>query len=75
MLVFDAAALTAAPPHRTREVLRLIWDREGWPANGMTFAHWERAAAITRGDHPAADFPDGVHVRRVGRVVQLSRRI
>ena len=75
VLILDAAALAAAPPHRARDALRLVWEREGWPANGMTFAHWDRAAAIARGDHPAADFPDGVHVRRAGRVVQLSRRV
>lgn len=74
VLVFDAAVLAAAPPHRAREALRLVWDREGWPASGMTFAHWDRLAAIARGEHPAADFPAGVHARRTGRVVQVGRR-
>jgi tRNA(Ile)-lysidine synthase len=74
LLVFDAATLAAAPPHRVRDMLRLVWQRQGWSADGMTFTHWERLAGIARGELPAADFPGGVHCRRVGRVVQIGRR-
>jgi tRNA(Ile)-lysidine synthase len=74
MLVLDADTLTALGEAKTRRVLRMLWDREGWSVNAMTFDHWRRAAMITTGEHPAADFPDGVHVRRAGRVVQLHRR-
>ena len=75
MLILDAAKLEVIGEAKTRAVLRRLWDREGWPTNAMTFDHWKRAAAIALGHHPAADFPDGVHVRRVGRVVQVARRV
>jgi len=75
MLILDAAKLTAAHPYRVRETLRMLWQREGWPTDGMTFDHWNRLVAVTRGERPAADFPGGVIVRRAGRVVQLGRRV
>ncbi len=74
MLILDAEQLTALGEAKTRNVLRMLWDRERWPVNAMTFDHWRRAAKISAGEHSAADFPDGVHVRRVGKVVQLARR-
>jgi tRNA(Ile)-lysidine synthase len=67
-LVLDAAQLLAAPPGRVRDALRRLWAREGWPVGRMSFAHWVRAAALTPGD-----YPDGVRLRRAGRVVQLAR--
>lgn len=71
MLILDAEKLTALGEAKTRNVLRMLWDREGWPVNAMTFDHWRRAAKIATGEHSAADFPDGVHVRRAGKVVQI----
>lgn len=68
-LVLDRPTLDAAPPVLVRELFRLLWRREGWPLDAMTFAHWQRAAALQ-----PADFPGGVRLRTVGRVVQLSRR-
>lgn len=73
MLILDAEKLTALGEAKTRRVLRVLWDRERWSVNAMTFDHWRRAAMIAVGTHPAADFPDGVHVRRAGKVVQLRR--
>ncbi|MCU0703649.1 MAG: tRNA lysidine(34) synthetase TilS [Fimbriiglobus sp.] len=73
VLVLDAEKLTTLGEAKTRRVLRVLWNRERWPVTGMTFDHWRRAAMIAAGTHSAADFPDGVHVRRVGRVVQLTR--
>lgn len=73
MLILDADKLTSLGEAKTRRVLRMLWDRERWSVNAMTFDHWRRAAMITSGEHPAADFPDGVHVRRAGQVVQLKR--
>ncbi len=74
MLILDADKLTALGEAKTRNVLRMLWDRERWPVNAMTFEHWRRAAKIATGEHSAADFPDGMHVRRAGKVVQLERR-
>ena len=73
MLILDADKLTALGEAKTRNLLRMLWDREGWSVNGMTFEHWRRAASIAAGSHSAADFPNGVHVRRTGRVVQLRK--
>jgi tRNA(Ile)-lysidine synthase len=74
MLILDAERLTALGEAKTRNVLRMLWEREQWPVNAMTFDHWRRAAKIATGEHSAADFPDGVHVRRAGWVLQLQRR-
>ena len=73
MLILDADRLTALGEAKTRRILRALWDRECWPADGMTFAHWRRAAEITAGSHPVADFPAGVRLARAGRVVQVWR--
>ncbi len=75
MLILDADKLSALGEAKTRRILRALWDREGWPADGMTYPHWRRAAEIAAGAHPVADFPAGVRVRRVARVVQLTRRV
>jgi len=74
VIVLDGEKLAAAGEVRTRAAVRSLWERERWPVNAMTFAHWRRAAAVALGTHPTADFPDGVHVRRAGKVVQLRRR-
>lgn len=72
-LILDADKLTALGEAKTRRVLRMVWDHAGWSVNAMTFDHWRRAALIALGQHSAADFPDGVHVRRAGKVVQCVR--
>jgi len=74
LLILDAAKLSAAHPYRVREALRNLWHREAWPTDRMTAAHWNRLVAVVRGELSAADFPGGVSVRRVLRVVQLGRQ-
>ena len=74
LLIFDAIQLTAEPDARIREMFRFIWQRENWPMNAMTFSHWERIVSIVREKHPEADFPSGLHLRRVGKVIQLGLR-
>src|SRR5262249_24559720 len=69
MVILDGIYLEKAPRHRLREVLRLVWQREGWPQGGMSFAAWDRAAAVALGEAVAVDLPGGVSVRRRGRVV------
>jgi tRNA(Ile)-lysidine synthase len=73
VFVFAVGPLEAAHPVLVKAMFRLFWDLAALPANGMTADHWNRLLAITLGDHPAADFPDGLHVRRVGKVVQVRR--
>jgi tRNA(Ile)-lysidine synthase len=72
VLVFDAGRLDQAPRQRLREMFRLLWEREGWPAGAMGFEAWERVAATARGE-AVGDLPGGVRVRRGGQVVQVSR--
>jgi len=73
MRIFDAERLAKGSAFLVCEAFRAVWAREAWPMGGMTAEHWKRLAAIVHGDSPAVDFPGGVRVRRVGRVVQVER--
>lgn len=73
LVILDGERLTAAARPRLREALRLLWEREGWPVEGMGFDAWERVASVARGELTAADLPGGVHIRRRGRAVQVGR--
>jgi tRNA(Ile)-lysidine synthase len=75
MIVLQRPALEGASVVELRELLRLTWQREGWPQGGMGFADWDRAAALLRGNAGSNDFPDGVKIHMVGKVVQLERML
>ncbi len=68
-LILDASVLRQASIVLVREAFRLLWRREGWPMDGMTHAHWQRVGSLQ-----PADYPGGVRVRCVGRVIQIHRR-
>lgn len=72
VVVLDAAGLSG---HGVvvRELFRRLWQREGWPVADMGHRHWQQLARIATGAEPAADFPGGVRVRRVGTVVQIRK--
>jgi tRNA(Ile)-lysidine synthase len=72
--ILQAARLISAPRHQVRGVFRLLWEREGWPQNDMTFNHWGRLVGVAFGEETAADMPGGVTVRRKGNVIQVGRR-
>jgi tRNA(Ile)-lysidine synthase len=74
LLILDCDMLSAAPRDLLREVFRLVWLREGWPENDMTFDAWDRLAAVACGEGGAADLPGGIHIRVSRRVVQLGPR-
>jgi tRNA(Ile)-lysidine synthase len=74
LYVLDAETMAARPDYLVREVFRTAWAALGWPLDGMTADHWDRLVGIVRSDPTSADFPGGIHARRVGRVVQLGRR-
>ena len=57
-----------------RAVLRLVWEREGWPLDQMDADAWDRACEVARREVAAWDFPGGVTMRHAGRVVQLGPR-
>jgi tRNA(Ile)-lysidine synthase len=74
LLIFDRAALTEASRDLMRELFRLVWQREGWPENDMTFDAWDRIAGVVHGEAAAVDLPGGISIRALPRVVQLGRR-
>jgi len=74
IIVLQRAPLATAAPLLVRELLRLLWQREGWPLGDMGFDDWERAAALARGANVGNDLPGGVKVRAVGKVIQLQRQ-
>lgn len=57
-----------------RALLRLVWEREGWPLGDMTFDAWDRAVDVACRNAGATDFPGGITMRYTGRVVQLGKR-
>jgi tRNA(Ile)-lysidine synthase len=71
ILVFSTDRLQQASKNLVREMYRLVWQRENWPMGDMDFQKWKRVAEIAQGSLPACDFPGGIHVRRVGGVVQI----
>jgi tRNA(Ile)-lysidine synthase len=72
-VILDRETLRASHRYLIGEVLRLLWEREGWPMGEMTADHWHRVAEIAHGERAAADFPGGVSTRCAGRVVQIGR--
>lgn len=71
-IVLDGTQLAAAPPYLVREVFRLLWQREGWPQDGMGFDEWTRLAALARGELTAFDLSGGIRARSGERVVQVG---
>jgi tRNA(Ile)-lysidine synthase len=72
LLVFDRAALAAAPRRRRRALWRRVWEREGWPRQAMGFREWDRLARLCSGGPAALDLPGGVRARRRGMVIQVG---
>jgi tRNA(Ile)-lysidine synthase len=71
ILVFERQRLNGAPRFLVRELFRLVWQREGWPAGPMTFEDWDQVAAVALGEAVAVDLPRRIHVQCRERVVQL----
>ncbi|HEX3148964.1 MAG TPA: tRNA lysidine(34) synthetase TilS [Gemmataceae bacterium] len=71
-VVLDKAAIQGVPTQLLREVLHVIWQREGWSRNGMTHAHWQRAADVAVGRVPACDLPDRIRIVGAARVVRIG---
>lgn len=72
IVVLDRPGLESVVPHCLREVLHLVWEREGWPRGGMTLEHWQRAADVVRGLASAWDLPGGIRIVGTGRVVRAG---
>jgi tRNA(Ile)-lysidine synthase len=72
-LVFDRVSLAAAPRPVVREMLRLVWDREGWATDAMDFAQWDRLADLAQSPARSLHLPNGVRALARERVVQIGR--
>jgi tRNA(Ile)-lysidine synthase len=70
--ILDCESLAAAPPALVREVLNLLWAREGWPRGDLTANLWDRAAAVARGEERAWDLPGGIRIVGTAHVVQIG---
>lgn len=70
--ILDARKLAGKPRHLVREAIRLLWDREGWGRDAMSFADWDRAAAVALAELSAVDLPGGIRIRRKEHVVQIG---
>ena len=58
-IILDVAALGTSRAV-IRAVLRLVWEREGWPMSEMDFDAWDRAVEVACGETAACDFPGGI---------------
>jgi tRNA(Ile)-lysidine synthase len=70
--VLDRAGLEGVAAHCLRELLHLVWEREGWARGGMTLDHWQRAADVVQGRVPAWDLPGGIRIVGTARVVRIG---
>ena len=57
----DTTRLCELPPVVRREVLVLAWQRQNWPLQKMSFAHWEKLADIAESGGKAT-LPGNVEV-------------
>lgn len=69
MQILDANLLSETSSYLVRSFFRYFWQQQSWPQKEMTAEHWQRLGTLQSGD-----FPGGVSVRRVGKVVQISRK-
>jgi hypothetical protein len=72
VIVISTARCRGLHRMQLQEMLRCLWQREGWPQQEVTAEHWTTTAAVLHGFPKAIDLPGGVHVRRSGAVVQIS---
>lgn len=61
------------PVSVVRAALRLIWDQQSWPQQGMTQAHWNQLATeLQDADGPTSDVP-GVKLSTTPTIVRVFR--
>jgi tRNA(Ile)-lysidine synthase len=70
----DCAPLTGRPRHLVRELLRRVWEVQGWPVGAMTHAHWEALTALALSGGSAMSLPGAVQSLRRGQLLVLERR-
>ncbi len=68
----DTSHLSELPPVVRREALVLTWQRQKWPLQKLSYAHWEKLAELAEsGD--MATLPGKIDVRRRGTMLVLTR--
>lgn len=67
--ILDGEQLQSLDPLLVREFFRRFWQEQSWPLGEMNDLHWNRLSFLESGDYPG-----GISVRRVGKVVQLRRK-
>jgi len=68
----DTTRLSELPPVVRREVLVLAWQRQNWPLQKMSFAHWQKLADIAESGGMGT-LPGNVDVRMRGTMLVLTR--
>ncbi len=74
LVILDWSTLSRSTRRRVRLLFRHLWQREEWPAGGMSFAHWQRLEAIVFDDLTATDLPGGIHARQREGIIQVGVR-
>jgi tRNA(Ile)-lysidine synthase len=71
----DLAALVGHPRHLVRELLMVLWRRQGWPLQAMGRLKWDELSelAISRLAAARRGFPGGVTVDVVDGEMRLGR--
>jgi len=65
--------LTVWPQSVVRCALRLIWDRQSWPQQAMTQAHWDHLAADLQDMNGKPDDVPGVNLSTTKTIVRIFR--
>lgn len=72
----DVTEFASLPRHLVREVGALLWRRQNWPAQPMTFDHWDRLAGLMSANPagPALSLPGFFQATRTGTRLEIERR-
>jgi tRNA(Ile)-lysidine synthase len=68
--------LRQAPEHVCREAFVVLWQRQGWALQEMTFEHWQRLAhlAATPGGQATIELPGALEARRQQNCLIVGKR-
>jgi tRNA(Ile)-lysidine synthase len=71
----ELTELADCPPYLVRELLIVVWRRQGWPMQAMGQQQWEELAALAKPAAPPAQrvFPGGIMVEVAEGRMRLSR--
>lgn len=66
-------SLRPLPAPVIRETFVIVWQRQQWPLQGMTFSHWQNLAALAR-DGGALSLPGHIDARTRGELLVMTKR-